>query len=126
MSVWTKFKFTAMSPSSGLVKQFYSTSKLPDGTIKSGATNQQSTEGTPNPTSKFKPQYHLMDALDKNSYSSQVNARYVESMFSRWIKDINSVDKVNINRRFDRLPMNFTKTNNSALFCIVSVKFSGK
>lgn len=112
MSVWTKFKFTAMSPSSGLVKQFYSTSKLPDGTSNSGATNQESTEGTQNSTSKFQPQYHLLDALDKNSYSSQVNARYVESMFSRWIKDINSVDKVKKRNQSIRTLSNELNKNN--------------
>lgn len=95
MSVWTKFKFTAMSSQSGLVKQFYGTTKIPDVTLKIGDTKQEPTAGAANPQQKSQPKLCLLDALDKNSHSSQVNARYVEYMFSRWIKDINSVEKVN-------------------------------
>lgn len=48
--------------------------------------------------------------MNKDSYCSLANVRYIELMFKMWAKDINSVEKVNQVKQFDCFPMNFTKT----------------
>lgn len=59
--------------------------------------------------------------MDKDSYSSLANVRYIELMFSLWAKDTNSVEKVNQVKQFDCFPMHFTKTlMNVRLHCYIS------
>lgn len=101
MSVLTKFKISWMWHS-GLAKQFYCTKKILDSSPKEGLPKQQSTENRPHPISTSDPYYCLRDALDKNSYSSMANARYIEHMYSKWVKNIHSVDKVSSCQVHDR------------------------